>query len=348
MGVNLKQRKFDELIKGLKASDFKYIPREEREINWSSYDEAQINEINDMLLMIRRAVDEAIRRVGLDEAKPAGPGRPSHPPGDLAKAVLMQQYFGVGNRTAAGLVLLFKEKLGIRRAFSYKTIERAYEDPLVILVLREIFGMTQEPLRDMEVNFSIDGTGVPTSMKQNWGRDKGNGKERKSYEKMIAMVGTTYKLISAVAFPDPPTANESPYLAPLLRRTAANYSSIEAVRADAAFLSRDNCSLIDELGAAPRIYPKEGIALKRRGSWAWTEMLLNFIENPQRWLRSYHLRSISEAAFSTYKRDFPAPLRKRILRRRKGEAFARACDYNLKRLCYLRYLQGVIVSWETN
>jgi len=65
MRMDHKQQKLDELIKELKDKDFKYIPREEREIDWSSYDEAQLNEINDMLLMIRNTVDEAATRLGI-------------------------------------------------------------------------------------------------------------------------------------------------------------------------------------------------------------------------------------------------------------------------------------------
>jgi transposase len=160
------------------------------------------------------------------------------------------------------------------------------------------------------------------------------------------MVGTTYGLISAVEFPDNPMAHDSPFLAPLLKETANSYSSIELVCLDEAFLSRDNCDSIEEVGAIPRIYPKKGTTLKRRGSWAWTEMLLSFINDPQEWLHDYHLRSISETVFSTYKRDFLTPLRRRILRRRKREAFSRVCDYNMKRLCYLWYLKGIAVPWK--
>ena len=348
MRMDRKQRKLDKLIRELKDKEFKYIPREEREIDWSKYDEAQLNEINDMLLMIRDTVDEAALRLGIKEAKFEGPGRPPYPPEDLAKATLMQQYFGVANRGAAGLVLLFKEKMGIKHAFSYKTIERAYDDPFVTLILNEVFKMTQEPVKEVEKNFAADGTGIPTSMKQNWNRDRGDEEKRAGYEKMVAMVGTTYGLISAVEFPENPAAHESPLLAPLLQQTIGCYSSLELVSLDEAYLSRDNCDLIERIGAVPRIYPKEGITLKRKGSWAWTEMLLDFMEDPQEWLREYHLRSISETAFSTYKRDFPTPLRRRILRRRKREAFSRVCDFNMKRLCYLRYLKGLSVPWKND
>ncbi|MEM2934279.1 MAG: hypothetical protein QXL78_05065 [Methanocellales archaeon] len=52
--------------------------------------------------------------------------------------------------------------------------------------------------------------------------------------------------------------------------------------------------------------------MKKKGSKAWTEMLLSFIEDPQEWLREYHPRSIPESSFSVFKRDYPIPLRRRI------------------------------------
>jgi transposase len=341
-GINPNQKKFNELLKKMKNDEFKYIPKEEKQIDWAKYDKAQINEINNMLLLMRDMADEASRRLKIDELLNGGPGRPPVSPRDLAKAILMQQYFGVSNRVAEGLVLLFREKMRIRNTFSYKTIERAYENPLVTLILHEVFRMTQEPVNDREHSFGIDGSGLSTSIKQNWAKDKNcKGKATKGYEKMIAMVGTSYKLFSAVTFTENPRANESPYLEPLLMETAEIYEDINTVTADSAYLSRHNCSVISSIGATPRIYPKTGITLKQKGSKAWTDMLLQFIDNPQKWLEEYHPRSISETANSTYKRDFPIPLRRKIDVRRKQEAFTRACDYNLKRLCYLKYLEGL-------
>ena len=340
-GERPEQKKFDKLMEKMKNDEFKYTPKEEKEIDWAKYDKAQINEINNTLLLIRDMVDEACRRLKIEEVpKKKDRGRPSKPPGDLAKAVLMQQYFGVSNRVTEGLVNLFREKMEIRSRFSYKAIERAYEIPEVTLILQEVFKIAQEPIGDKEHIFSIDGSGVPTSTKQNWENDKKKG-ETKGYEKMIAMVGNQYKMISSVIFTENPEANESPYLEPLVLETAEKYDEVDLVTADAGYISRVNCDIIARIGAVPRIYPKRGITLRQKGSKAWTDMLLSFINDPQKWLEEYHSRSISETANSTYKRDFPVPLRRIMNVRRKQEAFARVCDYNLKRRCYLRYLEGI-------
>jgi len=369
-GERKEQKRFNELVKKLKDNKFKYVEKEEKLRDWSKYDKAQIHEINDMLLLIADFVDEAVKRLKIEKDPEKGPGRPSYPPDDISKAILMQQYLGMANRGTEGLVILFKEKMRLSSTFSYKTIERSYEDPFVTLILNEVFKMTQEPVSDKEHNFAIDGTCLPTSIKQNWENDKpektenkdnktkedlkkvdsnkevneNENKEKeklKGYEKMITFVGTTYKMITAVTFPENPDANESPYFVPMLRLTHENYKDIDLVAADAAYIARIHCTAVADLGAIPRIYPKQGLTLRMKGSSAWTDMLLTLINNPQKWLEEYHSRSICETVNSTFKRDFPAPLRKKSNDRKKQEAFTRVCDYDLKRLCYLRYLENI-------
>jgi len=110
-------------------------------------------------------------------------------------------------------------------------------------------------------------------MKQNWGNDCRKDKS-KEYEKAVAMMGNRYKIMSAFELAENPHDNESPYFEPFLVDTVTCYERIDLVSADAAYLSRDNCNLVVEAGAVPRIYPKQGVTLKMRGSSAWTDMLL--------------------------------------------------------------------------
>jgi len=342
-----KQKRLENFIDKLKDGEIDYKPKVDGEsgLDWSKYDKAQVNELKDMLKFVKNSVDEAVERSGFDEDSDDTRGRPSYPPEDLAKGVLLQQYFEVSNRVAAGFVDLFSEKLGIEEAYSYKTLERAYDNPEVAMILREVFEMSQEPVEDEETMFSPDGTGIPNSMKDNWEKTAYGDEGSNEFTKMIAMMGATYQFISSVDFPNNPHAHESPYFQSLLEETASNYTQIDLVSGDAAYLSRENCELIRSCGATPRLYPKKGITLKRGGCWAWGEMLFSFMEDPQEWLEEYHSRSNVESGFSNFKRNFLAPLRKCIFRRRKTEAFARACDYNLKRACYVRRQEGMTAPW---
>lgn len=303
---NKTQEKLNTLVEQLKADKFKYAPKETKQIDWTSYDEAQVNEINDVLLLIRDIVDKAQRNLGLDQAPDnVGPGRPKNSASDEAKVILMQQYFCISNRVAAGYALLFKEKLHLSKVFSYKTIERAYSDPEVTQVLTEVFRLTQKPVSEKEHTFGPDGTGLSTSMKQNYENDRQSGKVHKGYEKLLVMVGCTYKLFSAFQFAASPVDNESPYFEPLLAQTAQCYSQIDFVSADSAYLSRHNCNVVGALGAVARIYPKQGVTMRQFGSFAWRKMLLDLLGDPQKWLSEYHVRSNAETAFSTLKRNCP-------------------------------------------
>ena len=295
-----------------------------------------------MLNLIREIVDQAAQKLGLNEApQNVGPGRPRNSPDDEAKVVLMAQYFCLSNRVGQGYLLLFKEKLHLKNSFSYKTVERAYGDALVRRILEEVFRLTHEPVRELEHTFGPDGTGLSTSNKQNYENDRRGGDTHKGYEKMIVMVGCTYKLFSAFEFAQSAFDHESPYFESLLTQTKQNYSRIDLVGADSAYLSRHNCSLVKDVGAVARLYPKEGVMMRQDGSVAWRRMLLDLLHDPQKWLSEYHVRSNAETAFSTLKRDYPIPVRKKLPERKEQEVFSRVCNYNIKRLCYLNYLKQI-------
>lgn len=335
-------------------SDFTYKKKEKKGTDWTKYDTAQINEINDMLEYIRDSVDQAVWKLNIEERyeqEKKKPGQPMVFPGDLAKAVLMQQYFRVANRVSEGLVLLFMEKMGITESFSYKTIERAYDNLFVQEILHHLFVATQQPVKDKEKNFSTDGTGASTSMKYNYehekhGKKKGEKRKLDTFEQLILTVGCRYQLITDFIMTDNPHANESPYLSEAVQRVSSVYDSIHIWSGDAGYISRSNTTAIADAGGIPRIYPKKDDTFKAKGSPAWKEMHYALIHDPQRWLREYHQRSISETVNSTYLRMFPKPLSRIIRCRRFYEGFTRTCVYNLKRLLYLRYLEDIKADWD--
>lgn len=335
------QKKLWFLLKGYEEGWLKYEPKEKKEIDFNKYTVAQVNEINNVLLLIRRIVDEAY--MSIPEFYETG--RPSKSACDKAKAILMQQFFQCSNRVAEGFVKLFREKLGMKESLTYKDIERAYENPEVALILHVAHQLSNEPVAGKEKDFAIDGTGMPSSIKQNYANDREKGTAAKGYEKLVAIFGENYKLIGACEIADAKD-NEAPYLQPLLDELMEVYEELNLFSGDSAYLSRDNCDAIVSYGGVPRIYPKSNTVVKQRGSKAWTSMLLAFIVDPQKWLEEYHIRSISESGNSVLKRRFPRNLLKRDYTRRKCEAFSRACIYNLRQLNYIHYLHREIrVHW---
>jgi len=105
---------------------------------------------------------------------------------------------------------------------------------------------------------------------------------------------------------------------------------IEAVTADAGYLSRRNCDLIESKGAKPYIKIKKNIKVIRAfGSKAWVDMIVEWRRDPKAWNQKYHMRSSAECAFSAIKRRFGhrlASIRRDLQRK---ELMMKVLAYNL-------------------
>jgi len=334
---------FRHVFSSVKSGSYPYHRRKPTPRVWASYDMAQTCEAPDVLGLIGRVVDEAMLRIR------GGRGCwNAYPKPVLAKLILTQQYDGRCNRVGVGLLSLFRERLGIESSYarlSYKALERSYSDSMVIGILNEVFFLSQRPVRMREDGFAVDSTCFPTTIKENWESAKNRflkkPKGRRIFEKTVMACGTTFKIIAGFAVAMTPYANDSPYLKPILTQIRQLYDHVNLIVADPAFLSRENCASIAELDAKARIMPKGNVSLKAKGFKAWRQMLIEFTQETQRWLRDYHTRSIAETVSSTMKRVNPTPLRKKLIIRRTVEILARICVYNLRQLTYLKYTHNI-------
>ncbi len=333
------QQVLNKLIKDLKDGNFKYISKAEKEIDWTTYNRAKINEIHFFITFIREAVDMA----EIETQKKIGVGRPPKNAYTLAKIILLQIYFQVPERQAEGLALLFKEKLQLNDIPSARSIGRGYNRQDVQEILGKLFEMTHTPIAKKETSFSADGSGLSLSIKQNYANDRDNQDKHAGYDKMAVMISNNFHIATAFEHRHG-TANDCPLFEPLIKATAKEFHQIETVQLDAGFVSRHNCNLISEVDAIPYIYPKAGITLNKKGSSAWRSMLETLIENPQEWLRAYHERSECECYFSAHKRRFTKPLLKKIKHLRGVEAFCRIICLNICMLITAYFEQRIEVE----
>ena len=97
---------------------------------------------------LRTEMRAVVERINTDVDKAAEPialinGKPGRPPKDrilLAKLHLFQVLFEFTNREMECFSLMFL--LNGEEAFSYKTIEPAYSDPIVAMILHNLFVMS--------------------------------------------------------------------------------------------------------------------------------------------------------------------------------------------------------------
>lgn len=340
-----RDQQLHQLVGDVREHKFPYAAPEGRAVDWTTYTEAQINEVGDTLRMIRQAVEQ----VPPQPPAAAKAGRPfRYIASDLAKVLLLQQYLGVSNRVCQGWACLFFEVLGLQQVPHYKAVERAYSYTRVRYVLDAVFELSHRSEQGHIEGLVLDGSGLPRTVKTNWESDKGTpGAKRELFDGSVTMLTVPHLLMTAHVPLAVGFAAECPTLRPLLEATVARHGRLNdtPVMADAAFLSRANCSLIADLGGVPVIFPKRGITLAPQGSKPWRGMLDAFIDDPQAWLEVYHQRSLAETSWSRHKHRNPRPLRRRLHHRRSTEKHTRFTKDNLTQLGYLHRMSKVQVPW---
>jgi len=361
MAIRHKERRLQEIITQVREKKFAYEPRDKPQTDWKKYDSAQCHEIVNVLEFIRELVNVAEERVAAKNAskrqeKPFG-RPPEIPPSDIAKVMLTQTYFGVANRVAEGLEILFSDRLGLRTEFSYKTIERGYDDLDVIELLDEVRVLTNEPVQDLEKIFSVDGTGYTTSNKQNYESDR--SKQRKEqdpqepqkddfpkasrpYVSTSAIIGTAYKLYTSWACTTDPRVGERSLFDDVFDDAIQLHPNMETLTGDGIYANRPTCQKVGDANVTPVFLPARNVTMKKKGVIEWVQMLTRLVDTPQDYLRDYHNRSISETGYSMDKRAYPGAIHKRLRQRKETAASLRFLCHNVKRLAYLKYTSNEV------
>lgn len=359
------------IIKKIRDGSFEYEGREPQKTRWTQYDQAQIHEMADYLDNVRDLVDEADRRIKARKP-PAkrGPGRPPVEAADIAKVLLMQTYTGSPNRVAEGLLFLFREKLGISRHFSYKTIERGYDREAVNEVLDEITRITNESLDGREVTFSFDGTGFSGSSKENYASrrekqrsKKGKGSKgsgdggpddglpasslggKRGFTYAVMGVGVRYKLVSGISISPDHSVGETTLFPRAFDQTLGCHPGLRDVLGDGIYGVRWLTDLVAQNHATPYFLPRSNATFKSLGYTGWAPMLQSLWKDPQGWLEAYHMRSISETVNSMLRCRFGAPLRKRLDPRREVETRLKLVAHDVRRMGYLEALEDITPHW---
>ena len=350
----LSVKELRETLSHIRKGEFPYKEKEQKKIHFAHYNQAQINEIADVLDSIRDIVDAAYDRAQKTNSAKR-PGRPPTPAKDVVKVLLMESYFGVSDRVAEGFLRLFREKLAITSDFSYKTIERGYDPERTRELLDEIFKITNEIGNSNETKFSIDGTGDPVTAKVNYESKRSQQRKQKQtppdqehadafpgkkhdFQYSVFTIGTDTKIIGSFSTTDDHGRGELSFFKDVVEGTLSNCPKFESLCGDGIYANRVACALLEEHGIAPFLLPASNVTFRSRGVPLWKNMLHSLVEKPQVWLESYHDRSISETVNSMLKRREPTKIRKKLSQRKATEETLKFNIHNLRQVCYLKYL----------
>ena len=283
-----KTKDLQELVPKLREKDF-YQPKQQRQIDWSSYTLNQINDLIDTLNFIRDEVDKVYVRVPHKKV-----GKPPIDPGNLAKSILFVELNCVPERKAQGWIKLLGHHMGIDEHIDDRVLGKAYCNDNVIAILEKIFKNN----RESDGQLGGDGTGLEKSRKENY-------ESTKKKDLYMTSIVDSREIVQSFDISGTQECQIMHKLVKELKNVVITSNSKNPkLTLDAGFIDRELAQLIENSGLIPFIFPKKHLTLKSRGKSAMKKMLILLLDKTQEWLREYHVRSHTESFHSSLKRIF--------------------------------------------
>jgi transposase len=178
----------------------------------------------------------------------------------------------------------------------------------------------------VETTFAPDSSGFATSRYAKWFDEKwGVNRQKAEWVKCHLVCGVKTNIVTA-AVVDEKNSGDCPQFAPLIKRTAENFT-VKEVSADKAYLSNENLELLESLGGTAFI-PFKSNSLAS-GTPLWERMYHYFAYRRDEFLNHYHQRSNVESTFSMIKRKFGDSLRSKTAIALRNECLAKVLAHNL-------------------
>jgi transposase len=300
--------------------------------DWPAYNRAQCEEKERVQILLRGLCDGIV-------SPPKGRGRPRVPLADAVFGATMKVYGTLSGRRSTTDIRACEAAGHLNRAPSYNTLFRCVEDPNMLPLLRSLVDESAKPLRAIEKQFAVDGTGFSTQTYFRWIDFKyGEEKRAQRWIKVHAMVGTLTNVITCAEATES-TVNDCPMFAPLVTRAAANGFDVAEVSADKAYLSHANLATVEKLGGQAFVPFKSNSA--STGSAAWENLWHLYSLNRESFLAHYHRRSNVESTFSAVKRKFGGSVRSKLPAAQLNEALLKCLCHNLSVLVHSIHELGI-------
>ncbi len=307
-------QQFRKLVVDVRNKNFKYSGQKYRKAFWPKYNLSKINDIKSILVFIKKSVDSVFIDEGFDKV-----GRPSVNPRYLAKAILFCEAVGIPERQAQGWLEIMGLFMRIPEKLDDRVIGKAYENPEVIRILKEVF----EKYKNSDGNLNGDGTGLERSRKDNYESTK-----KKKAGQYLTSIVDSREIVQAF---DISGIQECQIMHELIKNVDGKVLTL-----DAGFNDRKLVSEISRLGMKPYIFPKKNNNIN--GDVYWQKMYLDFYYDTINWLKNYHQRSHTESFHSSFKRTFGIITKLKFCSK-FTQVCARIIIHNFRRINYFEMLE---------
>ena len=187
-------------------------------------------------------------------------------------------------------------------------------------------------------SLACDSTGVSNNKLEPWSTVKKADGKRKGYKKLHVLLDIDSRVAIDIEVTGAEIADITEFRI-FLERLAAS-DGCDAITADAAYLAREICTIIEELGYIPRIMPKSNSSRKAKGHQAWRRMLEMFDTQYAEFKKQYGQRNIVESVFGSLKQVYGNGLTMRRPERQDAETVLRVVCHNMAYICRNRHLES--------
>lgn len=208
-------------------------------------------------------------------------------------------------------------------------------------MLKHLIELSASPLKAIERNFAVDGTGFSTSTYARWYDEVYGEQRRHIWLKAHAMIGCRTNVVTAIEV-TVGDAHDSPQFVGLVKTTARRFG-VDEVSADKAYMSRANLSAVADVGGMAFIPFKS--SNKGNGPEHWRKLWHLFWYRRDEFETHYHQRSNVEATFSAIKRKLGGSLRSKDLVSQTNELLCKILAFNITILIHEAHELGIEIDF---
>ncbi|MGI6589479.1 MAG: IS5 family transposase [Candidatus Iainarchaeum sp.] len=287
---------------------------------WNTYNQAQQKEVEQFDVLLKDLLENV-------EEPSYEFGRPTLSKQETLFCAIKKVYSQMSSRRAKGLFNQANEKEFIKKSPHFNAVSKLLNEEETEAILENLILLSAQPLKSVETSFAVDSSGFRTTTFNSYCQDKHGANKKHKYMKAHILVGTKTNIICSAKVTDEYSA-DCPEFKGLIQQL--NNYNIQEVSADKAYSSRDNLSLVNNLGAVPFIPFKSNATGKPRGkSHIWRKMFNYFQYNQEEFLEHYHKRSNVETTFHMIKSKLGDSLKSKNETAQKNELLCKLIAHNI-------------------
>jgi transposase len=308
----------------------------QKSTDWRTYEKEWANRIRTALEEITATINQAAEKI---RVKPKLFGRPPITSAKQKTLILLQKDLAqFSNRKMAILLPMFSAFGDVQT--SYKTIERAYSNPMVRLIIHNMFIILVKKRGIKLADLTGDGTGYSLTITRHYRTVRGKTRKSSKSTSEPQVKQEKWKLFTyAFALMDLDSHMYVGYGASLKSEKDAFEKAlvivrecgveIKSIRLDQYYSGRSTADLFGK-DTSLYVIPKSNATIK--GSYIWKDMLRDFMCYPFLFLKQYFRREHSESGFSADKRCDGWKIWQRRIDRIETATMCKGVWHNLLRL----------------